>query len=124
MGSIDIVLKRFESPDEVRTFDFGRFESFASAASPSVERRINLAGDGPTTSAPRRPGPMPMSSTSVSFSAESPRRHSTTAPLPNFSPARCSTSHPPRTTAWVIGDEPYVSLHFLGAEHYADPTST
>ena len=20
---------------------------------------------------------------------------------------------------WVIGDEPYVSLHFLGAEHYA-----
>jgi hypothetical protein len=21
--------------------------------------------------------------------------------------------------SWVIGDEPYVSLHFLGAEHYA-----
>jgi uncharacterized RmlC-like cupin family protein len=20
--------------------------------------------------------------------------------------------------SWVIGDEPYVSLHFLGAEHY------
>jgi hypothetical protein len=20
---------------------------------------------------------------------------------------------------WVIGDEPYVSLHFLGADHYA-----
>ncbi len=21
--------------------------------------------------------------------------------------------------SWVIGDEPYVSLHFMGAEHYA-----
>ena len=21
--------------------------------------------------------------------------------------------------SWVIGDEPYVSLHFIGAEHYA-----
>ena len=21
--------------------------------------------------------------------------------------------------SWVVGDEPYVSLHFLGAEHYA-----
>ena len=22
--------------------------------------------------------------------------------------------------SWVVGDEPYVSLHFLGANHYAD----
>ena len=21
--------------------------------------------------------------------------------------------------SWVIGDEPYVSIHFLGADHYA-----
>jgi quercetin dioxygenase-like cupin family protein len=21
--------------------------------------------------------------------------------------------------SWVVGEEPYVSLHFLGAEHYA-----
>jgi quercetin dioxygenase-like cupin family protein len=24
--------------------------------------------------------------------------------------------------SWVIGDEPYVSLHFLGAERYAKKT--
>jgi len=24
--------------------------------------------------------------------------------------------------SWVIGDEPYVSLHFLGADHYAKTT--
>jgi hypothetical protein len=26
----------------------------------------------------------------------------------------------PGHDSWVIGDEPYVSLHFLGADHYAD----
>jgi quercetin dioxygenase-like cupin family protein len=25
----------------------------------------------------------------------------------------------PGHDSWVVGDEPYVSLHFLGAEHYA-----
>jgi hypothetical protein len=28
-------------------------------------------------------------------------------------------SGPPGHDSWVVGDEPYVSLHFLGAEHYA-----
>ena len=26
----------------------------------------------------------------------------------------------PGHDSWVVGDEPYVSLHFLGADHYAD----
>ena len=26
---------------------------------------------------------------------------------------------PPGHDSWVVGEEPYVSLHFLGAEHYA-----
>ncbi len=26
---------------------------------------------------------------------------------------------PPGHNSWVVGDEPYVSLHFLGADHYA-----
>lgn len=26
---------------------------------------------------------------------------------------------PPGHDSWVVGDEPYVSLHFLGAESYA-----
>jgi quercetin dioxygenase-like cupin family protein len=26
----------------------------------------------------------------------------------------------PGHDSWVIGDEPYVSLHFLGTDHYAD----
>ena len=30
----------------------------------------------------------------------------------------CFTSPPVSRDSWVIGDEPYVSLHFLGADHY------
>ena len=26
----------------------------------------------------------------------------------------------PGHDSWVVGDEPYVSLHLLGADHYAD----
>jgi aspartate/methionine/tyrosine aminotransferase len=26
----------------------------------------------------------------------------------------------PEHDSWVVGDEPYVSLHFLGADHYAE----
>jgi hypothetical protein len=26
---------------------------------------------------------------------------------------------PPGHDSWVVGDEPYVSLHFLGADQYA-----
>jgi len=26
---------------------------------------------------------------------------------------------PPGHDSWVVGDTPYVSLHFLGADHYA-----
>ena len=26
----------------------------------------------------------------------------------------------PGHDSWVVGDEPYVSLHFLGADRYAD----
>jgi hypothetical protein len=26
---------------------------------------------------------------------------------------------PPAHDSWVVGDEPYVSLHFMGAEAYA-----
>jgi quercetin dioxygenase-like cupin family protein len=29
---------------------------------------------------------------------------------------------PPGHDSWVVGDDPYVSLHILGSEHYAAPT--
>ena len=59
---LEVILKRFEQPDEVREFTRGRFEL--------------------------TPGSL------------------------FYVPAEPHDS-------WVIGDKPYVSLHFLGASHYA-----
>ena len=53
-----------------------------------------------------------------SFRAARPRRW-TTAPSTRCAPATCSTFRRPRHDSWVVGDEPYVSLHFLGADDYA-----
>jgi hypothetical protein len=53
---VDVILKRFEAPDEVRQMIKGRFQL-----------------------------------------------------------VRPAEPH----DSWVVGDEPYVSLHFLGADHYA-----
>ena len=59
----EIILKRFENPDEIRNFEKGKFEI------------IKLNG-------------------------------MTIGPQPHDS--------------WVVGDEEYVSLHFQGADKYAD----
>ena len=31
-----------------------------------------------------------------------------------------SGGHLQHRDSWVVGEEPYVSLHFFGADHYAD----
>ena len=61
----DVVQRRFESPDEVRTFEKGRLEI------------VRLGG------------------------------------LTLFHIA--GVPH----DSWVVGEKPYVSLHFMGADHYA-----
>ena len=33
-------------------------------------------------------------------------------------------SGPPGHDSWVVGDEPYESLHFMGADHYASKEFT
>ena len=48
---LDITLKRFETPDEVRTFDKGSSRSSGSVKSPLAERPMSRAGSGPCMSA-------------------------------------------------------------------------
>jgi hypothetical protein len=49
-----------------------------------------------------------------------PRLRWRTARSTNFAP-RCSfIFHPDLPVPIVVGDVPYVSLHFLGADHYAN----
>lgn len=115
---IEVVLKRFEEPDETAEFDHGRFET------------VRL-GDMVIGRATYQPG--------WKWSEHIG---------PGLGQARCGVEHvgmvvsgrataafadgtvtemqagdlfyiPPEPhDSWVVGDEPYVSLHFLGAAKY------
>ncbi len=116
---LDVILKRFDAPDEVRHFDKGRFEivrlggvtigratyqpgwkwSVDVGAAMGIERcdveHVGLVVSGVATAA--------------------------------FADGRVvelrpgNLFHIPATPhdSWVVGNEPYVSLHFMGADHYA-----
>jgi hypothetical protein len=121
MPSIEAVMKRFETPDEIRTFEKGKFEV------------IHLAG------------------LTIGRATYEPGWKWSVHVGPALGSARCNVEHvgivlsgcataamedgiihelrpgivfyvppgPPGHDSWVVGDEPYVSLHFLGADHYA-----
>jgi quercetin dioxygenase-like cupin family protein len=116
---VDVVLKRFESPDEVREMVKGRFEL------------VTLGG------------------MTIGRATYEPGWRWSDHVGPGVGAARCSVEHvglvlsgaataafadgrvielragelfyipPIPHDSWVIGDEPYVSLHFLGAGQYA-----
>ena len=119
MTSVDVILKRFESPDETRVLVKGKFE-------------IVRLGGMTTGRATYEPG--------WKWSEHVG---------PGVGAARCSVEHvgmvlagaataafengtvvemkagdlfyipPTPHDSWVIGNDAYVSLHFLGADHYA-----
>jgi hypothetical protein len=115
----DVVQKRFESPDEVRVFAKGRLE-VVKLGSMVLGRATYEPGwkwslhVGPGVGAPRctveHIGLVVSGVATVAF--EDGRvvelREGTLFHVP-------AVPH----DSWVVGDRPYVSLHFLGADHYA-----
>lgn len=119
MQPIDVVLKRFESPDETRILQKGKFEivrlggmtigratyepgwkwsehvgSAVGAARCSVEH-IGLVLSGTATAAFEDGRVFELKTGELFYIPAVPH------------------------DSWVIGDRPYVSLHFMGADHYA-----
>jgi quercetin dioxygenase-like cupin family protein len=114
-----VILKRFEAPDEVRVLEKGRFElvhlggmtigratyepgwKWSEHVGPSVGasrcrvEHIGLFLSGTATAALDDGGIFELRAGELFY----------IPPVPHDS--------------WVVGDQPYVSLHFLGAEHYA-----
>jgi quercetin dioxygenase-like cupin family protein len=116
---IDVTLKRFEAPDEVRVFEKGRFEIV----------RLGPVALGRATYEPGW-------TWSLHVGAQSGARRCVVehvglvlsgAATVAFDDGRViemragSLFHVPAVPhdSWVLGDEPYVSLHFMGAESYA-----
>ena len=117
--AVSVVLKQFESPDEVRRFAKGRLEIVRIGAM-TVGRASYEPGwkwsehVGPTVGAKlcsvEHVG-MVLSGVATCAFADGTvtlLRAGSLFSIP-------ATPH----DSWVVGDEPYVSLHFLGADQYA-----
>lgn len=116
---IDVVLKRFELPDETRTMLKGRFE-IVRLGGTTIGRATYEPGwrwsehVGPGVGATR-------------CSVEHVGLVVSGTAAVSFADGRTLELHPGELfhipavahDSWVVGDAPYVSLHFLGADHYA-----
>ena len=114
----EVILKQFERPDEIRTFDKGKFEivniggmtvgratyqpgwkwsqhvgAGTAARSCSIEH-VGMVVSGRATAAMDDGRVVEMTPGDIFYIA-------------------------PGHDSWVVGDEPYVSLHFMGAGEYA-----
>ena len=119
----DVILKRFEHPDEVREFPLGRFETVelggmtigrasyepgwkwsehvgkASGAKSCAVEHVGMVVSGRAVAAMDDGRVIEMKPGDVFYIA-------------------------PGHDSWVVGDEPYVSLHFMGAAKYAQAKET
>jgi hypothetical protein len=119
---VDVILKRFAQPDEVRKMNKGRFElvriggmtigratydpgwKWSEHVGPTVGQtrctveHVGLVLSGAATAAFDDGRVVELRAGDLFY----------IPPIPHDS--------------WVLGDVPYVSLHFLGAEHYAAPS--
>jgi quercetin dioxygenase-like cupin family protein len=115
----DVVLKRFEKPDETRRFEHGRLD-LVRLGSQTVGRASYEPGwkwsshVGPVVGASlctvEHAGMVVSGTATVAF--EDGRVIELKAGSLFYVP-------PVPHDSWVVGDEPYVSLHFLGAQNYA-----
>jgi mannose-6-phosphate isomerase-like protein (cupin superfamily) len=119
LPDIGVILKRFEDPDEVRNLVSGKFELI----------RIGSMTIGRATYQPGWKWSRDVGSTVgqshcsvehigmvVSGVATAAFEDGTVFEL---RPGQVFYIPPIPHDSWVVGDEPYVSLHFLGAEKYA-----
>ena len=117
----EVILKRFEQPDEVREFERGKFE-VVHIHGMTIGRATYQPGWkwsehvgrplGQTHCQVEHVG-MVLSGCATAAMADGRVIEMSAGELFYIPPG------PPGHDSWVVGDEPYVSLHFLGADHYA-----
>ncbi len=115
---LDVILKNFEAPDEVRLFEKGKFE-IVNVGGLTIGRATYQPGwkwsehVSPLAGTPlcevEHVGMV------ISGHAVAALVNGTEVEL---TPGNLFYIPPVAHDSWVVGDEPYVSLHFLGAEHY------
>jgi hypothetical protein len=114
-----VILKRFDAPDEVRRFTRGRFE-LVTVGGLTIGRATYEPGwrwsvdVGPAVGEERcrveHVGLVLQGRAAAAFAD---------GRVWELGPGTLFHIPPEPHDSWVVGDEPYVSLHFLGAGQYA-----
>jgi mannose-6-phosphate isomerase-like protein (cupin superfamily) len=115
---LDVVLKRFDQPDEVREFEKGRFELVhiggmtigRASYEPGWKWSIHVGAPLNETSCKVEHVGMVISGCATAAMDDGRIVEMRAGDIFYIAPGHDS---------WVVGDEPYVSLHFLGASDYA-----
>jgi hypothetical protein len=116
---VDVVLKRFESPDEVRDMEKGRFE-IVQLGGLTIGRATYEPGWRWSLHVGLRAGANRCRVEHVGYVVSG----TATAAFDDgrvfeLTPGTLFYIPQEPHDSWVVGEEPYVSLHFLGAHAYA-----
>jgi mannose-6-phosphate isomerase-like protein (cupin superfamily) len=115
---LDVVLKRFEQPDEVREFELGKFE-LVRIGGMTIGRATYQPGWKWSVHVGAPPGQGSCHVEHVGMVVSG----CATAAMDDGRIIEMRAGDlfyiPPGHDSWVVGEEPYVSLHFLGADDYA-----
>jgi len=115
---LDVILKRFEQPDEIRTFEKGRFE-------------VVRLGEMTIGRATYEPGWKWSEHVGREVGAKSCKIEHVGVVVSGRATAAMDDGRvfemkagdvfyiAPGHDSWVVGDEPYVSIHLMGADAYA-----
>ena len=115
---LDVVLKRFEQPDEIREFELGKFELVTlggmtigrATYQPGWKWSVHVGAATGATSCPVEHVGMVVSGRATAAMDDGEIIEMRAGDIFYI---------PPGHDSWVVGNEPYVSLHFMGAEDYA-----
>ena len=116
---LEVILKRFEQPDEIRTFEKGRFELVRlggmaigrATYEPGWKWSVHVGPSAGTKSCAVEHVGMVISGRATAAMDDGRVFEMKAGDVFYIEPGHDS---------WVVGDEPYVSLHFMGADTYAN----
>lgn len=114
----DVIIKRFEQPDEVRIFEKGKFELVhvggmtvgRASYQPGWKWSVHVGAASGMKSCQVEHVGLVMSGRATAAMDDGRIIEMKAGDLFYIAPGHDS---------WVVSDEPYVSLHFMGAEDYA-----
>ena len=118
----DVILKRLDSPDEIREFELGRFE-VVTIGGMTIGRATYQPGWKWSEHVGKPIGQSLCQVEHVGLVVSG----CATAAIEDGRVVEMRAGDifyippgPPGHDSWVVGDEPYVSLHFMGADQYAN----